>query len=96
MKDTKILEQYASGVDHGLISENTEQDYHDMPIRVIVRKRPLSTDDNCRGEKDVLDVGTRGEVIVNESKLKVDLSKVYSFLPTFFYHEQLLNAVSAL
>ena len=84
VKDSKILEQDASGLDHGLISKNTTQDHQDMPIRVVVRKRPLSTDDNNRGEKDVLDIGTRGEVVVYESKLKVDLSKVYSYLPTFF------------
>ena len=43
----------------------------DMAIRVVVRKRPLSRQENAKGDKDVLDIEEGGQVFVNEPKIKV-------------------------
>ena len=77
VKDMRISKQEAFKVDRtSLVQESDDQDCADMPIRVVVRKRPLSTYEINRDEKDVLDVGVTGGITVNEPKLKVDLSKV--------------------
>ena len=80
INNTKVTGQDALGVKYDLVKKSSIEDCHDMTIHVVVRKRPLSADENNRGEKDVLNIGARGEVVVNEPKLKVDLSKVYSYL----------------
>lgn len=46
----------------------------DMPIRVVVRKRPLSRQEIQRGDRDILEIGPPS-VIVHEPKIKVDLTK---------------------
>lgn len=48
----------------------------DMPIRVVVRKRPISTIETNRGDRDVMDIHPGGVVLLHEPKVKVDLSKV--------------------
>ena len=48
----------------------------DLPIRVVVRKRPLGRSELARGEKDVLEIKRPGHVFVHEPKIKVDLTKV--------------------
>jgi kinesin family protein 2/24 len=47
-----------------------------MPIRVVVRKRPISTIETNRGDRDVMDIHNGGIVLLHEPKVKVDLSKV--------------------
>jgi kinesin family protein 2/24 len=45
-------------------------------IRVVVRKRPLSKKEKEKGDEDIIEVNMgRSNVIVNETKLKVDLTK---------------------
>mmetsp|Transcript_12612 Transcript_12612/g.27255 ORF Transcript_12612/g.27255 Transcript_12612/m.27255 type:complete len:659 (+) Transcript_12612:246-2222(+) len=45
-------------------------------IRVIVRKRPINKKERERGDEDIVDVSMeRSYVVVNETKLKVDLTK---------------------
>lgn len=45
-------------------------------IRVVVRKRPINKKEKERGEDDIVDVHNgRAYVIVNETKVKVDLTK---------------------
>eukprot|EP00201_Polytomella_parva_P021048 CAMPEP_0175048850 /NCGR_PEP_ID=MMETSP0052_2-20121109/6421_1 /TAXON_ID=51329 ORGANISM="Polytomella parva, Strain SAG 63-3" /NCGR_SAMPLE_ID=MMETSP0052_2 /ASSEMBLY_ACC=CAM_ASM_000194 /LENGTH=283 /DNA_ID=CAMNT_0016312965 /DNA_START=406 /DNA_END=1253 /DNA_ORIENTATION=+ len=45
-------------------------------IRVVVRKRPISRKERERGDEDVIDVSIQGSfVVVNETKVKVDLTK---------------------
>lgn len=46
----------------------------DMPIRVVVRKRPLSKKEISRGETDVMEIRAP-DVHVHEQKIKVDLTK---------------------
>lgn len=46
----------------------------DMPIRVVVRKRPLSRQEIQKGDRDILEIGPPS-VIVHEPKIKVDLTK---------------------
>lgn len=48
----------------------------DLPIRVVVRKRPLGKGEIHRGERDVLEIKAVGTVLVHEPKTKVDLTKV--------------------
>ncbi len=48
----------------------------DMPIRVVVRKRPLSKVEISKGDKDVLEIQSHGVVLVHEPKVKVDLTKI--------------------
>lgn len=48
----------------------------DMAIRVVVRKRPLSTSEIARGDRDVMEIRSCGEVHVHEPKTRVDLTKV--------------------
>jgi hypothetical protein len=49
-------------------------DNPDLPIRVVVRKRPLSRREIAKGETDVMDIQTP-VVHVHEHKLKVDLTR---------------------
>lgn len=48
----------------------------DMAIRVVVRKRPISKRELANGDRDVMEVGRRGRVMVHEPKTKVDLTKI--------------------
>ena len=64
IKELKISAQDNSRANHSLTPKYDKQDFTDIPIRVVVRKRPLGTQENNRGEKDVLIVGfTAGEVV---------------------------------
>ena len=54
----------------------TDDFVEDMPIRVVVRKRPISTIETNRGDRDVMDIHPGGVVLLHEPKVKVDLSKV--------------------
>jgi hypothetical protein len=65
---------------------------YDMPIRVVVRKRPLSRGEHSRQDKDVLEIRPNGVVMVHEPKVKVDLTKVietqtFVFDDAFDYNE---------
>lgn len=62
-------EEIASGSDHQINDP-------DMPIRVVVRKRPISRTEKSRGDYDVLEIRRAGKVFVHEPKVKVDLTKV--------------------
>jgi hypothetical protein len=48
----------------------------DMAIRVVVRKRPISKKELANGDRDVMEVGRRGKVLIHEPKTKVDLTKI--------------------
>ncbi len=48
----------------------------DMPIRVVIRKRPLSRSELSKGDRDVLEIRQNGIVLVHEPKTKVDLTRV--------------------
>jgi len=48
----------------------------DLPIRVVVRKRPLSRQELARGERDVMEIQSNGKVCIHEPKIKVDLTKI--------------------
>ncbi|GIL77938.1 hypothetical protein Vretimale_6530 [Volvox reticuliferus] len=63
-------------------------------IRVVVRKRPISKKERERGDEDVVDVLTKSNtVIVNEEKVKVDLTK-YVEKHAFKFDEALDEQVS--
>jgi len=75
-----------------------EQDDHrsgeivDMAIRVVVRKRPISKRELGQGDRDVMEVGRRGQVWIHEPKTKVDLTKIietqeFRFDDAFEAHE---------
>lgn len=77
---------------------NNEVDYHenepivDMAIRVVVRKRPISKRELAQGDRDVMEVGRRGQVLIHEPKTKVDLTKIietqeFRFDDAFEAHE---------
>ncbi|KAF6259011.1 P-loop containing nucleoside triphosphate hydrolase protein [Scenedesmus sp. NREL 46B-D3] len=52
------------------------QQLSDSKIRVVVRKRPINKKEVERGDEDVVEMDMRGScVLVNETKLKVDLTK---------------------
>ncbi|RKP07102.1 P-loop containing nucleoside triphosphate hydrolase protein [Thamnocephalis sphaerospora] len=44
-------------------------------IRVCVRKRPLNKKELAKSETDIIDVGSRKRLTVNEPKVKLDLTK---------------------
>ena len=56
----------------------------DMAIRVVVRKRPLSGTEMSKGDRDVLEIRSAGQVLVHEPKTKVDLTKVVETQEFFF------------
>ncbi|KAG2427383.1 hypothetical protein HYH02_014603 [Chlamydomonas schloesseri] len=63
-------------------------------IRVVVRKRPISKKERERGDDDVVDVLAKNNtVIVNEEKVKVDLTK-YLEKHAFKFDESLDENVS--
>ncbi|RIB02092.1 P-loop containing nucleoside triphosphate hydrolase protein [Gigaspora rosea] len=55
-------------------------------IRVCVRKRPLSKKELTRNEKDIATVNGQRTVLINEPKMKVDLTK-YVEQHTFFFDD---------
>ncbi|CAG8786720.1 15870_t:CDS:2 [Cetraspora pellucida] len=55
-------------------------------IRVCVRKRPLSKKELTRNEKDIASVSGQRTVLINEPKMKVDLTK-YVEQHTFFFDD---------
>ncbi|CAG8786047.1 1023_t:CDS:2, partial [Racocetra persica] len=55
-------------------------------IRVCVRKRPLSKKELTRNEKDIATVSGQRTVLINEPKMKVDLTK-YVEQHTFFFDD---------
>lgn len=64
----------------------------DMAIRVVVRKRPISKKELANGDRDVMEVGRRGRVLIHEPKTKVDLTKIietqeFRFDDAFEAHE---------
>lgn len=63
-------------------------------IRVVVRKRPINRKERERGEEDIVEVDmTRSCVIVNELKVKVDLTK-YVERHQFNFDDSLDESVS--
>lgn len=63
-------------------------------IRVVVRKRPMNKKEKERSEEDIVDVNrVRSYVVVNETKLKVDLTK-YVDRHQFNFDEALDESVS--
>lgn len=63
-------------------------------IRVVVRKRPISRKERDRGDEDVVDVLAKNNtVVVNEEKVKVDLTK-YVERHAFKFDEALDEGVS--
>eukprot|EP01032_Pedospumella_encystans_P016102 gene16102-18386_t len=76
---------------------NQAEDTHDAPIvdmaiRVVVRKRPISKRELGQGDRDVMEVGRRGQVLIHEPKTKVDLTKIietqeFRFDDAFEAHE---------
>ncbi|PNH08824.1 Kinesin-like protein KIF2A [Tetrabaena socialis] len=63
-------------------------------IRVVVRKRPSSKKERERGDEDVVDVVAKvNTVVVNEEKVKVDLTK-YCERHAFKFDEALDESVS--
>lgn len=78
------------GVEEGN-SEEDDDDEEDMRIRVVVRKRPLSTAEQASkmGGKNVdvihpLDYGRYGRILVYQPKTRVDLTKEIETVPFAF------------
>lgn len=63
-------------------------------IRVIVRKRPMNKKEKERGEDDIMSIDmSKGELIVNETKLRVDLTP-YTEKHRFIFDEALPEGVT--
>lgn len=63
-------------------------------IRVVVRKRPINKKERERGEEDIVEVNMgRSYIVVNETKLKVDLTK-YTERHQFNFDESLDESVT--
>eukprot|EP00201_Polytomella_parva_P011500 CAMPEP_0175068112 /NCGR_PEP_ID=MMETSP0052_2-20121109/17490_1 /TAXON_ID=51329 ORGANISM="Polytomella parva, Strain SAG 63-3" /NCGR_SAMPLE_ID=MMETSP0052_2 /ASSEMBLY_ACC=CAM_ASM_000194 /LENGTH=843 /DNA_ID=CAMNT_0016335103 /DNA_START=194 /DNA_END=2725 /DNA_ORIENTATION=- len=68
--------QYAAPIPLAFPTPVTNSDEDPPKIRVVVRKRPISRKERERGDEDIVDVSIGGAfVIVNETKVKVDLTK---------------------
>jgi kinesin family protein 2/24 len=52
-----------------------DDEYEDMAIRVVVRKRPISRQELAKGDRDVMEIKNK-QVLLHEPKTKVDLTKV--------------------
>ncbi|KAJ9087301.1 hypothetical protein DSO57_1034557 [Entomophthora muscae] len=63
-----------SGADNSPLTCRLPKDLADK-IRVCIRKRPLSAREKNRGEKDIVDILSRRSLVLNEPKVKVDMSK---------------------
>mmetsp|Transcript_3557 Transcript_3557/g.8564 ORF Transcript_3557/g.8564 Transcript_3557/m.8564 type:complete len:1038 (+) Transcript_3557:119-3232(+) len=67
--------------------ENLYNEYYDMRIKVIVRKRPLSKAESLTGGIDIihpLDYGSYGKTLVYHPKTRVDLTKEVETVPFAF------------
>jgi len=67
--------------------ESQYQEYYDMRIKVIVRKRPMSKSENFSGGMDIihpLDYGSYGKALVYQPKTRVDLTKEVDTVPFAF------------
>lgn len=54
-------------------------------LRVVVRKRPLSNHEvNHKGDRDIIEIGDMGALVVRDIKVKVDLTKVIQSIPFQF------------
>jgi len=63
-------------------------------IRVVVRKRPINKKERERGEDDIVEVDmAKGELVVNEPKLRVDLTR-YTERHRFVFDDALAERVS--
>eukprot|EP00210_Caulerpa_lentillifera_P005840 g5584.t1 len=63
-------------------------------IRVIVRKRPINKKEKERGEDDIMQIDmSKGELIVNEPKLRVNLTR-YTEKHRFIFDEALAEGVT--
>jgi len=63
-------------------------------IRVVVRKRPLNKKERERGEDDIVGVDMmKGELVVNEPKLRVDLTR-YTERHRFVFDDALAEGVT--
>ena len=63
-------------------------------IRVVVRKRPINKKEKERGEDDIMNVDmAKGELMVNEPKLRVDLTR-YIERHRFVFDDALAEGVS--
>ncbi|KAJ1913623.1 hypothetical protein H4219_005132 [Mycoemilia scoparia] len=71
---SKYSQQSRSPVNNSRSVSSPPSDLNDR-IRVCVRKRPLSKSEVERGEKDITAINGRRGIIVNEPKLKVDMTK---------------------
>lgn len=58
------------------IQQLNEQSIRSPMISVVVRKRPLSTQERQRGDRDIIFVNNHGSVDLKDIKVKVDLTKV--------------------
>lgn len=67
--------------------ESQYQEYYDMRIKVIVRKRPLNKSESLTGGIDIihpLDYGSYGKTLVYQPKTRVDLTKEVETVPFAF------------
>ena len=63
-------------------------------IQVVLRKRPRSEKENQRGDKDILEYRGKKQIVVQEFKQKVDLTKFieeHSFIFDRVYGEEVDN-----
>ena len=70
--------------DEGNHNERNVADYTSSTLRVVVRKRPLGQHEVHRGERDIIDIGEMGALVVRDIKVKVDLTKVWQTIPFQF------------
>lgn len=70
--------------DEGHHNERNVTDYTSSTLRVVVRKRPLGQHEVHRGERDIIDIGEMGALVVRDIKVKVDLTKVWQTIPFQF------------
>jgi hypothetical protein len=63
---------------------NNAADSMSATLRVVVRKRPLGQHELHRGERDILEVGDNGALVVRDIKTKVDLTKFWQRIPFQF------------
>eukprot|EP00210_Caulerpa_lentillifera_P008208 g7837.t1 len=91
INDTVVMERDQSQ------SSSTLPLMHGPPpakIRVIVRKRPMNRKERERNEDDIMQIDmSKGELIVNEMKLRVDL-RPYTEKHRFVFDEALAEGVS--
>lgn len=65
-------------------------------IRVVVRKRPLSTKEFSKGQEDIIQISDKRNVTVKETKAKINLEKYideHNFTFDIAYNEQTTNEI---